>query len=78
MAKLNRKDTEQSFVTSYQLNEITWAILQIMRRQNPDCYTQDILLYIAQCIDENNINLHEYYNTYRENKRKKAQDNEKI
>lgn len=69
MAKLNRKDTEQSYGTSFMLNEIAWTIMHIIKRQNPDCSSQDILLYIAQSIDENNVNLREYYNTYRENKK---------
>ena len=66
MAKLIRRYAEKSSNTSYMLNEISWALLRIMRRQNPDCATEDILLYITQCIDENNINLQDYYTTYRE------------
>lgn len=74
MAKLIR-NTPTS-VTSLNLNEISWVAMKLMMEDAPDATLGNIILYIAQCIDEQNINLKDYYATHRERKRKDKGQNQ--
>lgn len=74
MATLIRKDPKT--ITSVNFNEISWVILRLMMQEVPDATQDNILLYITQCVDEQNIKLKDYYATYRERKRKDKEENQ--
>lgn len=74
MATLIRK--EPKTVTSVHFDEISWVILRLMMQEAPDATVDNILLYITQCVDEQNIHLKDYYATFRERKRKYKEANQ--